>query len=251
MNLAEMLGYADIAQLSRIAVTYRCDCNGHSKHELIQSILAAVGRREQLDAQIDSLTIEDLRFLHSLLFDARDAFSLEELIARVQASRFDAGSRAADTPVAAIAPEPASEAAPGKRKRKAASAKAEPPKPASTPGPRDTIARFKHYGWLFNGISGTNRYLFHVPSDLKARFREALTRRFEAALEYGGEPRVFRDEQEHEHECLHEAKLGQACKTVCGKAEEQETKRHDLRSQSRTLSHLVRAGRAGQRWGTG
>lgn len=197
MNLAEMLGYADIAQLTRIAGTYRCECNGHSKHELIQSILSAVNRKEQFDAQIDGLAIEELRFLHSLLFDARDAFSLEELIARVQASRFDsadsstsAGSRqpSASEPAADV-----QQAEKRKRKKTAKNAKLE--QAYETPGPRETIVRFKHYGWLFSGISGTNRYLYHVPGDLKERFRDALARRFAMQLEYGGEPHVFRDEQ--------------------------------------------------------
>lgn len=34
MNFADMLGYADIAQLSRIADVYQCECNGHSKRML-------------------------------------------------------------------------------------------------------------------------------------------------------------------------------------------------------------------------
>jgi hypothetical protein len=197
LNLVDMLGFADIAQLTRIAGTYRCDCNGHSKHELIQAILSAISRRDVFDAQINLLPIEDLRFLHSLLFDSRDAFSLEELLARIQFSRFDStGAAAGAAQTQAPLPQAIEEAA-GKAKRTAKSKKApktadKAEKPSS---PRDTVARFKHYGWLFNGLSGTNRYLFHVPSDLKERFREAITRRFMTMIEYTDDPRVYRDEQ--------------------------------------------------------
>ncbi|EXX91294.1 hypothetical protein BG53_03745 [Paenibacillus darwinianus] len=202
MNLADMLGYADIAQLTRIAVAYGCDCNGHSKHELIQSILTAVGRRELFDAQIDGMPIEDLRFLNSLLFDAREAFSLEELLARVRLSRFDrTDSVAAKAPEAkqAVAAKAGRAPVPGKRQRAKPGAKGVKNESAPAVSPeaslRETIARFKQSGWLFNGYSGTNRYLFHVPNDLKDRFRDALGRRFEARLHYGEEPAAYRDEQ--------------------------------------------------------
>ncbi len=88
MNLSDMLGYADIQQLSRIADVYRCECNGHSKNDLIQSILSTVSRNDVFEAQISSMKLEDLRFLNSLLFEARNSFSLEDLLARVQQSRF-------------------------------------------------------------------------------------------------------------------------------------------------------------------
>ena len=55
---------------------------------MIQSILSTVNRRDVFEAQISAMKLEDLRFINSLLFDARDAFSLEELVARVQQSKF-------------------------------------------------------------------------------------------------------------------------------------------------------------------
>lgn len=159
MNLADMLSYADIHQLSRIAGTYNCECNGHSKNELIQSILSTVGRRDIFDRQIGALSTQDIRFLNSLLFDQRGSFSLEELIARVQQSRFE------------------------KEETDAAW------------NPRDTITRFKQLGWLFNGHSQQTKYLFQVPADLKRRFVTALTKRFEQQLDAVEEPPVYRDEQ--------------------------------------------------------
>ncbi|MHA6483908.1 hypothetical protein ACX1C1_18620 [Paenibacillus sp. strain BS8-2] len=179
MNLSDMLGYADIGQLSRIANVYRCECNGNSKNELIQSILATVSRHDVFDEQISVMKLEEIRFLNSLLFETRESYSLEDLIARVQQSRFGI-----DGP-------PAEEAAGTKSKR---SKKKQIPTPP--PSPRDVIARFKHQGWLFNGFSGPNRYLFQVPRDLKTRFRDTLKRRFAQELMYTDDPSIYRDEQD-------------------------------------------------------
>jgi hypothetical protein len=179
MNLSDMLGYADIQQLSRIADVYRCECNGHSKNDLIQSILSTVSRNDVFEAQISSMKLEDLRFLNSLLFEAQSSFSLEDLLARVQQSRFGD---------AAVKEEP--EPPQKKRKSKKKSEAVE-----KTLTPREMIAKFKHHGWLFNGFSGPSRYLFQVPNDLKARFRATLARRFAAELQYTDEPPVYRDEQ--------------------------------------------------------
>ncbi|WP_274651630.1 hypothetical protein [Paenibacillus humicola] len=195
MNLADMLSYADIGQLSRIATTYRCECNGNSKNELIQSILAAIMRKDVFEAQISAMRLEDLRFMNSLLFDPRDAFSLEELIARIQMSKF--GQSAPEKSEAAVLiASPQQQAQPeskgsGKRKKKP------PAEPAPEPGPRETISRFKHYGWLFNGYSGPDRYLFQMPADLKVRFKDALERRFASQIvPAADEPAAYRDEQQ-------------------------------------------------------
>ncbi|PZE21931.1 hypothetical protein [Paenibacillus xerothermodurans] len=158
MNLADMLSYADIHDLGRIAVTYNCECNGHSKNELIQSILSTISRREVFERQVTDLSIEDIRFLNSLIFDKRGTFSLEELIARVQQSRFVKDDNVAWNP-------------------------------------RDMIARFKQRGWLFNGYSRDTRFVFQVPADLKRRFSEALGNQLKQQLEFTDEPEIYRDEQ--------------------------------------------------------
>lgn len=158
MNLADMLSYSDIQELSRIAKTYDCVCSGHSKNELIQSILNTVNRREIFEEQIRKLSWEDIRFLNSLLFDQRNSFSLEELVARVQQTRFQKNEN-------------------------------------DTWNPREMITRFKKLGWLFNGYSQETKYLFQVPHDLKRRFSDVLTRQFQAAVEFAEEPVIYRDEQ--------------------------------------------------------
>jgi hypothetical protein len=158
MNLADMLSYTDIHELGRIAHTYECQCNGHSKNELIQSILNTALRREIFEKHIQSLNMEDIRFLNSLLFDPRNAFSIEELIARVQQSRFHKEESAEWNP-------------------------------------RDMVVKFKKLGWLFNGYSQQTKFLFHVPKDLKRRFSDVLTELFKQSLTITNEPSVYRDEQ--------------------------------------------------------
>lgn len=55
MNLADMLTYADIGQLTAIAGRYQCECKRNSKHDLIQSILITLGSREFMETHIRGL----------------------------------------------------------------------------------------------------------------------------------------------------------------------------------------------------
>ncbi|MBP1994747.1 hypothetical protein J2Z66_006387 [Paenibacillus eucommiae] len=158
MNLADMLSYTDIFELSRIASTYDCQCNGNSKNELIQSILSTLNRREVFEKHIQDLNVEDIRFLNYLLSDPRNSFSLEELTARVKQSRFQASEN-------------------------------------NLQNPREIIIKFKRLGWLFNGYSQQTKYVFQVPNDLKGRFADVLTAKFRSTLQVTDDPGVYRDEQ--------------------------------------------------------
>lgn len=199
MNLADMLCYADIAELTRIAETYDCSCSGHSKNELIQSILSKVQRRDVLETRVGEITVNDLRFLNSLLFETRTAYSLEELKARALGSdpavlrkqvvaAVSESKRPPEQPGASNSPPK------GGRSRKAKKAQEVPPM-----GPeeiaRHAITRFKRFGWLFSGFSQQTRYLYQVPEDVKSRLCDALERRFRASVVYTGEPSVYRDER--------------------------------------------------------
>ncbi|WP_409346623.1 hypothetical protein [Paenibacillus sp. MBLB4367] len=160
MNLADMLCYADIHELSRIAQTYKCECNGHSKNELIQTILSAINRRDIFERQMTELTEEDVRFLNSLLFDSRNSFSMEELLARASMSKWqqEDGQKA---------------------------------------NSRDMIVKFKRNGWLFNGYLQQTKSLFQLPDDLKRRFDDVLTVQFRKSVQELEEaPGVYRDEQQ-------------------------------------------------------
>ncbi|HEX7055925.1 MAG TPA: hypothetical protein VF260_01845 [Bacilli bacterium] len=158
MNLAEMLSYADIRQLNAIARHYACECSGHSKNELIQSILMTINRKDVFEQVVRELSEEDLRFVNSLLFDRRESFSLEDLLARAKAAVYD-----------------------NERKELA--------------NPRETIAKFKYRGWLFNGCSQKTKYLLQVPRDVKTRFRDTLADYFASRLSYSTTPPFYRDEE--------------------------------------------------------
>jgi len=185
MNLSDMLSYADISQLSSIAKQYGCECNGHSKHELIQAILASAHRKEVISRSLDQLQLEELRFLNFLLFENLKAYSLEDLMALLQQCRFDLQPTKDLSPQAAVA----NRTTAGKQVKKRK--KAEKTEIAA---PREMITRFKSQGWLFNGHSGHERYLFHVPVDFKLRFRQQLLGKLQKEIEYVETPASYEDE---------------------------------------------------------
>ncbi|GAB6929980.1 hypothetical protein JCM10914A_39630 [Paenibacillus sp. JCM 10914] len=168
MNLADMLTYADIGQLSNIANHYDCDAKRNSKHELIQSILSKLGRREFFEELVASLSPSDMRFLNNLVFDTRTGYSLEELTAAIRQSS-----------------EMEQEVDKSKKQ-----------KTIKTESPREIVARYRRSGWLFNGFTHSTKYLFQVPSDLKERFRDVLRERLHSRLQpVTRDPEVYRDEQ--------------------------------------------------------
>src|SRR4051794_21548358 len=114
MNLTDMLSYADIYDLNRIAKNYACECNGNSKNELIQSILVAINQKETFELQMNALAIEDIRLLNYLVFNQKEAYSLEDLLARVKQTKFETLE-------------------------------------GDKWNPRSVITQFKQRGWLFNG----------------------------------------------------------------------------------------------------
>lgn len=204
MNLADMLSYADIHQLNRIAHHYACDCNTNSKRELIQSILNKVNRRDVFERYVEQLTVEDIRFLNSLVFDPRNEFSLEELLARAQISRYEQAKPAAfgvgaepndilTTVTLDLKERKLAVQAEGKPRSKKAEKNKAPEAPKWSP--RETIVKFAHQGWLFSGYSYHTKYLFHVPADLKRKFGDSLAKKFRAQLRTMEEPPAYRDEQ--------------------------------------------------------
>jgi len=82
MNLAEILVYTDIRQLHQIANHYGCDCNPHSKNELITSLLSSLGHRKTMAQEMEQLTSQETHFLLLLFLDKRPVLSLEDLMAK-------------------------------------------------------------------------------------------------------------------------------------------------------------------------
>ncbi|WP_145023928.1 hypothetical protein [Paenibacillus sp. Y412MC10] len=160
MNLADMLSYADIGQLTTIASHYQCQCKRNSKHELIQSILVTLNRREFIAQQVNTVSLQDLRFLNSVLFDSRSFYSVEDLAAVVRQTTFDLPTNEVHET------------------------------------PREAIARYKRSGWLFNGMTSSTKYLFQMPVDLKDRFRAELGHTLKRKVVKSGEPPVYREEQD-------------------------------------------------------
>lgn len=159
MNLADMLTYADIGQLTAIAGRYQCVCKQNSKHDLIQSILIRLGSRTFMESHIRECAPEDLRFLNTLLFDERKYFSLEDLLAVARQASFDT--------------------------------------PEGKSGSyREMVARFKSGGWLFSGSSQQTRYLYQVPKDLKERFRQTMSTHIKDRVVVSSEPVMYRGEGE-------------------------------------------------------
>ncbi len=158
MNLADMLCYADIHQLNKIANHYECVCSGNSKNELIQAILNTINRKESFNKYISEMTIEDIRFLNSMLFENKATYSLEDLTARASQARFTPAAGGGDLS-------------------------------------RAMISAFKQKGWIFNGYSHETKYVFQVPDDLKERACHALQWRFQSHLDRVEEPPAYRDEQ--------------------------------------------------------
>jgi hypothetical protein len=189
MNLADMLSYTDISELTKIAETYDCTCSSHSKNDLIQSILTTVQRKEVMESRVGEMTGNDLRFLNSLVFEGRMDYSLEELKARVLCSD---PAEAAQGPTVQLPP-PVPAAVVTRSRKGKNKAPALPPSPDETA--RNAILRFKRFGWLFNGFSQQTRYLFQVPEDVKAKLRDVLEKGYRKSLVITEEPPVYRDER--------------------------------------------------------
>jgi len=83
MYLADILTYTDINSLSKIASEYNCQCNMHSKNELIQTILFNMGDNERLNYKFKQLDAYGKGIIYNFLFDQREYFSRDEIIIKI------------------------------------------------------------------------------------------------------------------------------------------------------------------------
>lgn len=162
MNLAEMLSYADIQRLSGIARHYNCECSTNSKHELIQAILHAINRNDVVERMIKNLSETDMKFLNTFLFEQRNLFTLEEIIARIKQVH-------------------------------SSSVPAQKNEQDQTYNPRQMISIYKERGWLFNGTNTKTKYLFQFPEDLKTKISDILQRQFERKIVPTSDPSCYID----------------------------------------------------------
>jgi hypothetical protein len=164
MNIADMLSYADIKQLHRIADHYECNCNSRSKLELIQSILHRIHQRDLFEQMVEQFTLPEIRFLHSIQYERKDTFSIEDLLAKAQLSQHDLFRHDQEH--------------------------------ASSRPAREMISKFSSQGWLFQGYSQNTKYLYQAPRDLMNKFTEVLHQTYQRQLIYlEHAPPAYRDEQ--------------------------------------------------------
>jgi hypothetical protein len=82
MNLAEILVFTDIRQLHQIANHYGCECDPHSKNDLITSLLSSLRHRQTISQEVGQLSSEETHFLLLLFLDKRSELSMEDLLAK-------------------------------------------------------------------------------------------------------------------------------------------------------------------------
>ena len=62
MNINEMLIYADIEHISKIADHYKCQCNRNSKTDTIQAIIYHIFQKDILEESIKQLNVLEYTF---------------------------------------------------------------------------------------------------------------------------------------------------------------------------------------------
>lgn len=156
MNVADLLSYADIQQLNRMAERLDCRCNTHSKKQLIQTILLQMKQRGIFGTELHELADEEMLFLMLLVFDRREWLSMEELTAKASTAVTQTRS----------------------------------PRPV-----RNLIAEALASGWLFRGVDRSTHDLFRIPRDLTSevisKIRTDCSRRLQPLA---NPPAVWRDE---------------------------------------------------------
>jgi hypothetical protein len=86
MRMADWLTYTDIEQLKQMNRYYGCVCDGHSKYDLIRSLLGQIGRKTNLQKIVAGLSLPEKRFLQLIVFDTSPAYTMEELLAKGRAA---------------------------------------------------------------------------------------------------------------------------------------------------------------------
>lgn len=86
MRMADWLTYADIEQLKQLNRFYGGDCDHHSKHDLICSLLRQMGKKSELKTRMEELTPAGRRFLQLIVLDHSLAYTMEELLAKGRAA---------------------------------------------------------------------------------------------------------------------------------------------------------------------
>ncbi|MFY0543080.1 hypothetical protein [Brevibacillus sp. H7] len=157
MNLAEILVFTDIRQLHQIANHYGCECNPHSKNELITTLMTSLRHRQTMKQEVEQLTCTETHFLLLLFLDKRTMLSLEDLMAKAGVA-LDAGNE---------------------RKQEEA---------------RRFIASAMKRGWVFPAKSKTVGQ-YQIPSDIREPYLQAWLDKWQRETSpFAQEPGAYRDE---------------------------------------------------------
>lgn len=155
MNLDEMLLYADIDQVYKIVNNYSCECDKHSKTDMIQAIIIKMFNRDNLNNLFYELNEVELAFLQLLYLDSRVKFTIEDLLAKGRQAL--ALNKAEDNP-------------------------------------KDLVLAALKRGWIFHGVGKSNMLVYLVPNDFKERFFQALSSNLLNKINYLDEVNFYRDE---------------------------------------------------------
>jgi hypothetical protein len=156
VNLAEILVYTDIRQLHQIASHYGCECNPHSKNDLITTLLSNLRHRNTIQTQVEQLTSVEIHFLLQILLDKRTLFSMEDLLAKASVALDAEGEK-------------------------------------TTEEARLLIANSLKRGWLFPA-KGRTAGQYQCPQDLREPYLQAWLKLCKGDGAADAEPAVYRDE---------------------------------------------------------
>lgn len=155
MNLDEMLLYADIGQINKIADQYQCQCDRHSKTDLIQAIIYKLLKRDTIEDILYGLEPVEYTFIQLLYLDSRNKFTLEDLLAK--------GKQAINLSQTSITS-------------------------------KDIVFRALKKGWVFQGVGKKHLLIYLVPQDLKRKMLIGIQGDLEKRLDIRNEINFYRDE---------------------------------------------------------
>lgn len=155
--LTEILTYTDIRQLHQLAETYKCECDIHSKNQLIQAILNSMKKESVMHLQLEELSSETLHFLILIIFDPRNTFTAEDLQAKAKLAACSDDELLKEY--------------------------------GSLP------AMALRNGWVLKTTDNRFQATFHCPDDLRKKLRELTVRRFRINTTLQDAPEISRYEQ--------------------------------------------------------
>lgn len=155
LNLNEMLIYADIQHINKIVDHYQCQCDRHSKTEMIQSIIYTLFQNNTLEEMIDQLTDIERTFVQLLYLDSRTKYTIEDLLAK--------GKQAIELQ-------------------------------QSNEKPREIVLTALKKGWIFQGVGKKHLLIYLVPEDLKKKILQSLIRKLQKQVLVKEEIPFYRDE---------------------------------------------------------